>query len=116
MANDINDFTSSEVAILLTTCNKYEPGIQVFRLQSLVGLEENSTSIETKTLDTSNLLNSDISNIPISTANTATVIQLEVPRDITLKYPTKFIPPGTRFIVSFVSGDITKPIIVGSDF
>ena len=25
----------TEIAILLTTCNKYEPGEQVFRMQSL---------------------------------------------------------------------------------
>nr|DAE82534.1 MAG TPA: type VI secretion system component [Caudoviricetes sp.] len=28
----------------------------------------------------------------------------------------KFIPPGTRFLVSFTSGDITKPVIVGREF
>jgi len=116
MANGLDDFTSSEVAILLTTCNKYTPGKQTFRLQSLVGLEENSSDVKTTTISKANLLNKDTSGIPISTASTSTVIELEVPREVTANYPTKFIPPGTRFIASFTSGDITKPIIVGREF
>jgi hypothetical protein len=116
MANELDDFTPSEVAILLTTCNKYIPGKQTFRLQSIVGLEENSDTQKTTNIGKANLLNKDASNIPISTANTSNVIDLDVPKEVTLNYPTKFIPPGTRFIVSFVSGDITKPIIVGREF
>jgi hypothetical protein len=116
MHNGLNDFAPSEVAILLTTCNKYEPGTQTFRLQSLVGLEENSNTSSTTSLSKSNLLNKDTTSIPISSAETASTITLEVPKEITMKYPTKYIPPGTRFLVSFATGDITKPIIIGSDF
>jgi hypothetical protein len=110
------DVVSSEVAILMTTCNKYDPGVQTFKLQSLVGLEDSSTAIKTTTLNKSNLLNKDASGIPISTVSTSTTIQLEIPKDVTKNYPTKFIPPGTRFIVQFTSGDITKPVIVGREF
>ena len=48
--------------------------------------------------------------------NTASTIMLEIPTDVARKYPVKFIPPGTRFIVTFNSGDITKPVIVGGEF
>lgn len=115
-ANGLDDFSTTEVAILLTTCNKYIPGKHMFRLQSLVGLEENSNDINTENIGKSNLLNKDSSSIPISTANTSNVIELEIPKEVTLNYPSKFIPPGTRFLVSFTSGDITKPIIVGREF
>lgn len=110
------DFTLTDTAVLMSTCNKYEPGEQLFKLQCLTGLNENSITKDTTTLSKSNLMNADPSNIPISSINTSTVLKLDLPKKIAMDYPTKFIPPGTRFIISFTSGDITKPVIVGSDF
>jgi len=113
----MNDLTNtSEIAILLETTNKYTPGKKKFRLQSLSGLQENSTSSETTAIDTSNILNKDMSALPISSLNSSNIIELELPKDVSRNFPTKFIPPGTRFIVSFISGDITKPVIVGREF
>lgn len=118
MANEvsIDDFKHTEVAILLTTTNKYIPGTQKFRLQSIVGLKENSEAVDTQQIDTSNLVNKDSSTLGISTAKTASIIELDLPKEVTRNYPYKWIPPGTRFLVSFTSGDITKPIIVGREF
>ena len=112
----MTDFNTTEVAILLETVNKYTPGTHKFRLQSIVGLKENSTDIETKTISKSNLMNKNTSNVPISSTKTSTIIELPLPRDVSRNYPMKFIPPGTRFLVSFTSGDITKPVIVGREF
>ena len=114
MSDNIN---STMIAILQTTCNKYEPGDQVFRVQSLLGLkEDNSTEIEKTSLNTGNILNEDMSKLPIGEVNTASVLKLPVPFEISRRYPLKFIPPGTRFLISFSSGDITKPRIVGGEF
>lgn len=111
------DFTqTSEVAILLDTTNKYTPGRKKFRLQSVSGLQENSTTKESENLNLSNILNADISALPISQLKKSDIIELELPREVTRNYPTKFIPAGTRFIVNFTSGDITKPVIVGREF
>jgi len=110
------DYVPSEVAILMSTTNKYDPGEQLFKLQYLTGLNENSIMKETTSISKSNLVNKDTASIPISEINTATVLKLEIPKQVAMKYPTKFIPPGTRFIISFTTGDITKPVIVGSDF
>ena len=110
------DVVNTSIAILLDTCNKYEPGMQPFRLQSLVGLQENS-NIKNKTkLNTSNIQNEDISALPIGDYTNSSVIKLEVPFEVSRRYPVKFIPPGTRFIVTFSSGDITKPRIIGGEF
>lgn len=109
-------YDTTEVAVLLTTCNKYTPGEQVFRLQRLVGLKENSAEIQTVQLSTDNIMNADTSTLPISSVNNSATIKLSVPMEIARRYPTKFIPPGTRFIVAFESGDISKPIIVGGEF
>ena len=110
------DLKTTEVATLQTTCNKYNPGKQVFKLQSIMGLKNNTNKIETTPLSKIKLLNKDTSNIPITEASTASVIKLDVPKAIVMDYPYKFIPPGTRVIVSFNSGDITKPVIVGAEF
>lgn len=111
----MGDNLVTEVAVLMTVCNKYVPGTQTFYLQSLVPLQDKSNSIIKETNTTSNLMNKD-TNIGLSEVKSSTTIQLEVPREVTVNYPTKWIPPGTRFLVSFSGGDITKPKIVGRDF
>lgn len=111
------DLATTEVAILLDdSVNKYHPGLQVFRLQSVNGLQNNSTTITTVPIMTQNLMNKDPNSVGWSEAKTMAVVKLELPRDVTRNYPTKFIPAGTRFIVSFTSGDMTKPIIIGREF
>jgi hypothetical protein len=111
-----NELTTTQVAILLDITNKYIPGKKRFRLQSITGLQENSTSINSESVSKSNILNKDTSALPINSIKTSDVIELEIPKDVSRNYPTKFIPPGTRFIVSFTSGDITKPTIIGREF
>lgn len=120
MANDnkkngVIDTSTTEVAILLDDAvNKYSPGYQVFRLQSVSGLNENSTAINSIDINVPNMMNKD--SINLGSVNTTAVVKLELPRDVTRNYPLKFIPAGTRFIVSFNSGDITKPVIVGREY
>lgn len=114
--NNSGEFSNTQIAILLNTCDKYVPGIQSFRLQSLVGLKNNSSQITTTSNGGKNLLNKDTDALPIGDVNTGSIIQIEIPKEISRRYPVKFIPPGTRFLVSFSSGDIKNPIIVGGDF
>lgn len=106
----------TEIAILLTTCNKYEPGEQVFRMQSLTGLKDNTNNISRVSLSKTNILNKNIGNLPLGDVGIASAIKLKVPVEVSRRYPLKFIPPGTRFIVSFTSSDITKPVIIGGEF
>jgi hypothetical protein len=106
----------TEIAVLLTTCNKYEPGEQIFRMQSLTGLKENTNSINRVSISKNNILNKNVNNLPIGDVGIASAIKLKVPVEISRRYPLKFIPAGTRFIVSFTSGDITKPVIIGGEF
>ena len=111
-----NEFNSTTIGILLTVCNKYEPGEHPFQIQSLVGLQ-NTTNVVTHTaLNTSNILNEDVSALPVGECNSTSVIKLPIPFEVSRRYPLKFIPQGTRFIISFSSGDITKPRIIGGEF
>lgn len=114
--NDSIDMQTTEVAILLDDyVDKYNPGIQTFKLQSVVGLQENSRAVTTTYNTVPNLMNKD-KNIGLSRVKTAPVIRLELPREICRNFPTKYIPVGTRFIVSFNSSDITKPVIIGREY
>lgn len=114
--NDSIDMQTTEVAILLDDyVDKYNPGIQTFKLQSVVGLQENSRAVTTTYNTVPNLMNKD-KNIRLSRVKTAPVIKLELPREICRNFPTKYIPVGTRFIVSFNSSDITKPVIIGREY
>lgn len=116
MDNSVVDTATTEIAILLDDAvNKYKPGVQIFRLQSVTGLKENSNAVDTIDVNIPHLMNKD-KNLPLSQAYMSSVIKLELPRDVTRNYPLKFIPAGTRFIVSFNSGDTTKPVIVGREF
>ncbi len=109
------DPTTTEIAILLDDAvNKYHPGVQVFRLQSVAGLKENSIAVDPTTVSIPNLMNKKKPNF--GEVNMSAVMKLELPRDVTRNFPMKYIPAGTRFIVSFSSGDITKPVIVGREF
>lgn len=118
MADNINtnNFDSTEVAVLLETVNKYTPSFHKFRMQSVVGLEENSDGDQTQIISTSNIINKNKSSLHLSPVTTSNIIVLELPKEVTRNYPVKFIPPGTRFIVSFTGGDITKPVIIGREF
>ena len=110
-----DDPSTTEVAILIDDMvNKYHPGVQVFRLQSINGLQENDNTVQTIKLSTPNMMNKE--KVDLGQAKLTAVVELELPRDVTRNYPVKYIRAGTRFIVSFNSGDITKPVIVGREF
>mgnify|MGYP007069502157 CR=1 FL=1 len=110
------DLKYSEIAILMTTCNKYNPGTQTFYLQTLNPMQDKDTSSTTTPADASNIMNKDSSALGMTQINVASTIDLDLPKDIARWYPKKWIPPGTRFVVTFVGGDITKPQITGRDF
>lgn len=112
--NDM-DLKYVEVAVLMQITNKYHPGICPFYLQSL-------TPSQPKTLQTQNIpftgnnLANDSTNIGASGLEAGSAIQLELPREIAREFPLKWIPQGTRFLVLFIGGDITKPMIIGRDY
>ena len=63
-----------------------------------------------------NIMNKDKGALGLSDVTTTDTVILDLPKEVTRNYPTKFIPPGTRFIVSYSNGDITKPVITGREF
>ena len=95
--------------------NKYHPGKQPFKLVAVLGVNPiDDNSVGTYNINMGNLMNKD--SISFNPVKISSVILLEIPREVTRNYPTKFIPDDTRFILSFNSGDVTKPVIVGGEF
>jgi hypothetical protein len=108
MANNI-DTRYTEIAELVNITNKYYPGIQQFRLNSLVTGELN----ETQTNNKRNIQNKDSNALGISTTTQANVVEIKLPKEHTITYQKKFIPAGTKFLVCFIGGDISSPKIIG---
>lgn len=108
-------FNDTVVAVLTTTCNKYKPGKHSFYLQSMNATNSQSRITSTERNSTSNLMNKD-TNIGLTQTEVGSNIELYVPKEVARWFETKWIPPGTRFLVGFDGGDITKPKIVGRDY
>jgi len=117
---DLQSITGvDDVAILLDDrVNKYNPGFQIFKLQSLCGLQPNSTVVTTQYLDTSNLMNKYPEQLGIYPIQKMACVRLWLPINVSRTYPhAKFIPVGTRFIVSFLGGDLSKlPVIIRGEW
>ena len=111
--NDM-DLKYVEVAVLMQVTNKYHPGICPFYLQSLTPSQPKTTETQTIPFTGNNLMND--SSIGASSLKSGSTIELELPREIARQFPVKWIPQGTRFLVLFIGGDITKPVIIGRDY
>ena len=109
-------YTGVYVGKTVEIINKYNPGRCKFALHQLM----DSNGSEQPTIsrinnNTQNLANKDKSGIKATYTEVSTYIDIDVPLEHTIYYPTKIIPVGTVFWVMFVGGDINKPIIIGRD-
>lgn len=111
--NDL-DLPYIEVAVLMETVNKYKDNMCKFYLQSLTPNKPKTLEESVVQNNTANLAN--VNNISTSNVTTGSTITLLLPKEIARNYPKKWIPQGTRFLVSFIGGDLTKPVIIGREF
>ena len=112
--NTNTDFQHTEIGILTSPCDKYKPGFQTFYLPSLNPMNLKSNTKQTINVQPSNLVNKE--PIKGGKIQVGSNIWVEMPKEVARQYPYKYIPPGTRFIIGFPSGDITKPIVIGRDY
>ena len=99
-----------EVAILQESIDAYDPPVKgKFTIPVLMTSGEKAT-IST---GTSNILNKRNGNIKSSTINIDNTIDLYLPIEYCVTYGADKIPSGTRFLVSFVSGNLNDIRIVG---
>lgn len=96
--------------------NKYAPGKCKFSVPQLMDSDGTEAPTISKIKnDKTNLQNKDSSGIDPTYTEVSTYIDIEVPLEHTIFFPTKIIPKLTVFWVMFVGGDINKPVIIGRD-
>jgi hypothetical protein len=108
--------TDTKIAVSTTTFDKYKPGKQKFFIQALTPTMEKTNQFNKSTASTDNILNKDVGALNIQLPGIGSTLELEVPKDVTRWFETKFIPKGSRFVLAFDSGDSTRPRIIGRDF
>lgn len=106
-----NQFSESgslrlEIATLMTSVNKYEPGSAPFKIASIStesGTKKKITSVTTDNKD------SIPSKVTVTSGNTIT---LEIPKELTRYFSSATVKAGTRFIIGFIGGDITTAKLI----
>lgn len=106
------DFAISniEVAELRTKVNKYYPGVASFYIESLCPMAQ---EIDMNVQRSKSLNKND--NFSTGKIVVSNLIDLEIPKDIVRDYKSKYIEPGTKFIVAFRGYDNTLPVIIGME-
>lgn len=110
-----NSYTT-RIAVNLNTFDKYMPGSQLFFIPACTPTKTKSKEFSQVTNDMGNILNKNKGALGAVHPMVGSCIELEVPKDVTRWFEIKFIPEGTRFLVSFDGGNITRPRIIGRDY
>lgn len=105
---DISNFRI-ELAVLQGSINKYAPGSANFTIPALMTAKTSQTTTPNRT---ENIMNQN-KDLGITRITTGNYITLEVPKEYTINYPSKYVPEGTLFIVGFIGGDISTAKIIG---
>lgn len=105
----------TEIVTLCETVNKYHPGTHAFFLDSLMPLASSGAKPVTTPNVISNLANEKDTKEKIKTKSVTqgSTISLFLPKEHTRWYPVKYIPAGTKFVISFIGNDIGKAKIIG---
>ena len=108
-------YNTIEIAEIRTQVNKYKPPqAYPFYIPKLVPFKNGNTQADPSIpLNTSNLANKDKGKVKVDKFSSYGIMYITLPKHIAVSYPVKYIPVGAKFLVSFIGGDITKPLIVG---
>ena len=122
VVNADNSYTkrgTERVELLDDKVDRYNTGVQLFKLLGIGGLQNNTTAEEENTIPVESfIMNKDITPFQShrSTVKRAAVMRIKLPKSVTKTYPKekgKYIPVGTIFLADFSSEDFTKIKIVG---
>jgi hypothetical protein len=103
------DRMRTEIAILQEDIDAKHPGIAKFKIPVIMS-NDNIAHITTNNY---NISNKKTGNIKSSAININNYIALRVPEEFTYFWPTEKVPAGTRFIVTFVGGNVNDIRIIG---
>ena len=103
------DRMRTEIAVLQEDIDAKNPGYAKFKIPVI----HSDTTIAHITTSNTNIRNKNSGNIKQSSVNIKDTITLRVPEEYTYFWPTEIVPAGTRFIVTFVGGNVNDIRIIG---
>ena len=103
----------TEIAEIVVRVNKYRPYIHPFYIANLSPYESAAPDVTRRpTIPKTPLTNKNKSPVSVQTYGKNGLLFIPLPKSVALTHPTKYIEPGTKFLVEFVGGDVSKPIII----
>ena len=110
---DYSDYNYTHEAILYEVVDKYEEGDpkHPFFIKALVPLEKEAG--QTININKANIYNKDRNWLATYSMTSEITIDLIIPRFIKMDYPDKYIPKGTKFLVTFIGGNLNNCQIIG---
>lgn len=106
---DINALRT-EIAILQQDVPSNNPGTAKFKIPVIMTDDTVSRIVASGSKNIINRRNGNISGFSVNLENT---ISLRIPLEYTYFYGKKIVPAGTKFLVTFVGGNINDIIIIG---
>lgn len=108
-----SNYNFTQEAILYETVNKYEyPMVKhPFYIKALVPFE---TEVgRTINIQRSKIMNKSLSWLATDTMYSEITLDLYIPRYLLNDFTEKYIPKGTKFLVTFVGGNINNCQLIG---
>ena len=114
---DKMDLKYPEIAIAMDDIDRANPGVIRFAIPVLTPLMNNDKPItDTIRQSRSNLMNDQSVKFEIENIKVTNTIRIPVPQEVCNAYQlddsNRIIKSGSKWIVVFVGGDITKPRII----
>lgn len=111
---DILDLKYPEIGIAMQEIDRQNPGTVKFIIPILTPMMDNSRIIEQKIYQVnSNLRNANKKQIEVEHLGLANYVNIRMPKEVCwTPYDERYIPIGSKWIIVFVGGDITKPRVV----
>jgi len=113
---DNMDLRYPEIGIAMQQIDRLNPGEVKFIIPVLTPNMDNSRLIESKIHQNKSSLMNKNKNIEIETLSVSNYITIKIPREVCSMFyiadDDRFIPSGSKWIIVFVGGDITKPRVI----
>ena len=113
---DNMDLKYPEIGIAMERIDRLNPGEIKFIIPVLTPNMDNTRLIESKIHQNKDSLMNKNKNIEVETLNIRNYITIKMPREVCSMFymsdTERYISAGSKWIIVFIGGDITKPRIV----
>lgn len=113
---DNMDLRYPEIGIAMQQIDRFNPGDVKFIIPVLTPNMDNSRLVESKIHQNKDSLMNKNKNIEVESLDIRNYITIKMPREVCSMFyisdNDRYIPSGSKWIIVFVGGDITKPRII----